>query len=597
MCKRRFLGVLLAAWMVVVAAGAARAAEDVTRAVPDGALAFATFSKLAATDAKIQKLAGEMKLPAVGLLEALKTAAGVKDGLDEHGTAAVVLLAPEEDGDEPVAMLFVPVTDYPAVLKQLKAEDAAAKVAKVTVFDSPMLMGLRGGFAVLAERDKAGLLEKALDAPKSVAEEVAVLGVWPGEHEVAGVLTRKGIEFFADKALEGIREMKKMFAEFGADGDAKDAMAGVVATFEFYEKVLVALRQETALLAGGLRLDAQGNLLAEGRVRWVAEGKAVKALAGLKPLGRDLLAGLPDGPYVFAAAGAVPSELTEAMLELSMNLVRNNPMMSGMFGSQPADVDKYMEVSRGMMRHLKGMSMVMGVGRKRDPLYANTVGLLAVDDAPAYLDGYVKALREATRGTKDDKSILAGMKVEKEKIGDADGVKLSMKVPLPAMPGADDMPEVKKMMEDMMEKFYGPGGVVTTYFAPADKQTVVMGYTSAGPAEKTLRAVRQGEKGLAGNAQLRATAALLPADAAWTMYWCPNGTIELFKRLMQLMAAEAPVPMNVPDFPAGPPVGATLSAAPGELRLHAAVPKDTLKAGAAWVRKIMQASEAGEVQF
>lgn len=583
MVARRVLSAAVAVWLVW-AAGAARAAEDVLKAIPDDALAFAAFHNLAETDAAILKMAGQLKLPPTSPLTLLKEAAGVKQGIDEKGTAALVLLAPEEKGDEPVAVLLVPVTDYAALLKQLKPEDATAKVAKVTVFDSPLLCGRRGAFAVLGQRGLEKRLAQVLDAPKSVAEQVSVLQGWPGDNQVTGVLTRKGIEFLSDKALEEIRKAKKEFGAMAHDENMKEAMGSVVAVFEFYEKTLEAFRKEAALAAGGLRVDAQGNLLAEGRLRLVEEGRFTKALADVKPVGRNLLAGLPNEPYMIAMAGAVPTGLTESMIEFSMQLIRNNPVM---FGMQPEDMKKYIEVSKDTMRQLKGMAMVMGVGKGRDPLYANTVGLFSVDDAPAYVDAYFKGMSEAAKLAKDPKSLLAGVKTEKEKIGDAQAIKVSMKVPLPATPGAD-MPEVKKAMEEMMEKMYGPGGEVVTHLAVADRHTVVMGYTTTEPAAKTIRAVKAGEKGLAGDAGIAKTAAMLPADAAWVLYWSPKGTMEFVERMIKLMAGDAPVPIEIPAFPATPPIGVSLGTTPNEVRAHVAVPIETLKAGSGYVQKIVE---------
>jgi hypothetical protein len=583
MNRRSVMMCVLAMLLPLPGATALRGADDVLRAIPDGTLAFAVVNRLAETDAKVQKLAGQLNLPVAGVLAHLKDSAGIKEGLDEKRPAASVLMAPAKADGLPVVMLMVPVTDYALFLKQLKPEEAAGKLSKVTVFGGPFLIGRRGSYAVLAEQGQEELLARVLDSQKSAADELASLQPWLDTNDLAGVVTRKGVEFFGGKAVAGLKKSRDAFGDMPAE--AQESIQSVRAIIELYEKVVEGAQKEVALVAAGLRLDQQDNLRLAGRVTFVPGGEAAKLVTTVRPSARNLLAGLPAEPYVVAAAGVVPEGTAEAMMGFSMQIMQSAAPMIG--GLQGGDLKKYIEESKDSMKGVRGMSMFLGVGKARDPLYANMLALVDVEDARGYVARYEKSMKAVGElGKGDPKSMFAGMAAEKTKIAETDALKVSMKVPLP--PAMEESPELRKMMDEMMEKMYGPGGKIVTYLAVADRHTIVTGFTTPDPAARAIRTIRKGEKGLAADPLMAKTAALLPADAAWVFYWSPAGTMDFAARMIGLMAGPMGGGPTIPAFPASPPVGAALSTAPGELRLEAIVPNDTLKAGGEYARKMLE---------
>ncbi len=578
----------LASLLALVLANIAEA-RDVFKAIPRDAIAFATFSRLAETDARVQQLAGELKLPRIQAMELLKTAAGVKEGIDEKGTAALVIFPAEEDLDQPRAVLLVPVTDYDALLKQLKPENPDAAVARVTLFDAPLLLARKGDFAVVAKRGEEELLTKVLADTKGVAAEMAGLGEWPGKFEVTGALTRRGIELLAEKGIDELRKARDQFKQLATEMEELGGpMENLMAAFKMYEQFLQAWRDETALMAGGLHLDDEGNLLAEGRVRLVPEGVVAKGLVGAAPIEGDLLAGLPTDPYVVAMAMANPSGLTEAMTRFSLELVKNNPVFRGMVG-KPENMKELVELSVASAKRLESLSFVFGVGKDRDPIYSATAGIIAADDPKAYLDDYVAAIKKMRESAGDEKSMVGGMNVQRERIAGREGVRLTFKIPM-SFPMPDVPEEVRKQVEqsvrEMMERMYGPGGELTVYMAPAGEKTLAMGYTSKGQVEAIIQARAAGKPGLAGDAQLAKTAALLPRKAAALIYWSPRGTIAFGARMIKVMAGDAGTPIDIPSFPESPPIGAAVTVVPNEIRIHVAAPLDMLKASADFYRKV-----------
>lgn len=587
MTRRSVLHWTVALFLLAAATTAAPAAEDVLKAIPEGTLTFAVLNRIGETDAKIQKLAGQLQLPVPGALAKLKDAAGVKEGINEQGAAAIVVMPSDGDDAQPAVLLLVPVTDFGKFLGQLKPEDATAKVAKITVFGGPYLAAKRGSYAVLADAGQKALLEKVIASDASAAEELAPLDSWLGTNDLAGVVTRKGMQFYCDLGLRELRKAKTGFADMPAE--MKDAMGSMVAVLEMYEKMLEAIRKEVVLTAGGVRLEKTGDVWFSVRMRLLPGGAAARALATVEPPKGDLLAKLPAEPFALAGAGTVPQSLTEAAMQFSMQIMKSG---LGPFGMGGADAKKLVEISKEAMEGVQGVSMMMGVGGEKDPLYGRMIIAMQVDDSAAYMERYQKALKAMTELTADGKkSILSEMKVEKTRVGDADGFKITMGIPLP--PGMGDAPEVKQMMEQMMDKMYGNGGKMVGYLVPADRQTVVMGYSSTAPVIAAMRTIKQGQKGLAGDPQVAKTAAMLPSDALWVAYWSPQGTVALVTRAIGMFASmgggAAAVP-EVPKFPATPAIGAVVRKAPEELRLEAVAPAEVLKATAAYILKIKQAA-------
>lgn len=156
---------------------------------------------------------------------------------------------------------------------------------------------------------------------------------------------------------------------------------------------------------------------------------------------------------------------------------------------------------------------------------------------------------------------------------------------------ADDLPEMKKMLEDLMAEMYGSGGKLVTHIVPADQNTIVTGLTSTDVVLQAIRTIKLGQKGLLGDPQVTKTAALLPADAPWVIYWSPKGTVAFAKRFVAMFSSLAPAPAaapKIPDFPDTPAIGIVVGKAPNELQVDAVVPSDTLKAVAAYILKIWQ---------
>jgi hypothetical protein len=226
------------------------------------------------------------------------------------------------------------------------------------------------------------------------------------------------------------------------------------------------------------------------------------------------------------------------------------------------------------MKHVRGMSMVLGVWPSGTSLYSRTVAIMRVDKSDAYMAEYETALKEFGEfARKADSPILAPMEVEKTQIDGAAALQITTKVPKP--PAAQQVPQYDKMME----AFFGPGKKLVAWATPVDERTVVLGYVDREHLQRTIRTIKQGKPGLAADPEVARTTALLPSGAPWVAVWSPRGTIDLVKRTINAFAPDGDkAGGKIPEFPATPPIGLALTTAPNELQGHLVVPAEIFKA-------------------
>jgi len=572
MFQRRSFAVLPAVLLAALSATPALAAEDVLDVIPDGSLGFVVVNRLAETDAKAVQLGARMQLPVPSLMALLKMSTGVQQGLDEKGSAAVVLMPAENDNAKPIQILMVPVTDFGQLIGQLKPKDTDAKPVEVEILGKPFLVGSRHGYAVFAKPKHGNVLKSVLesDSPAGGLDDVAPMRNWLSENDVAAVLTRRGVKLLVAKAQQGLRHVKAEMAK--VPEEMKQDMEAAISVFGVYEDILqtVGGEKETEIYAAGVRVDEQGALWVTDWTRFDADGHLAKILADVKPQEQDLLAGLPARPFVAVGAGALPESMAKALTQFSIDFMKSVPELYGLDEEQ---VEKLGEISAQSMTGIRAMSMMLGVGKPSDPIYSDLAFTMTVDDAPAYMAKYkksIEAMNELVEGAED--SILQGTKLTEVKIGGKPGLKISMKFPT--------TPQVKNIpnYEQMMEKMFGRGGRITIFMAAADEHTIVAAYTKRAMLVRSLRVARGIEPGLAAEKNVAVTVAMLPPGAQWVGYWNPKGTIDYFNRIIPVFAPKPEADFRLPDFPATPPIGFAAKTDSDGLRGYMVVPAPVLKA-------------------
>jgi hypothetical protein len=562
--------------LVLLAATVAQAAEDVLGVIPREALGFVLVNRLGETDAKIQALGRQMELPVPSPLSMFKKKVGLQGVLDEKGSAAIVVMPGKEADSRPVALLFLPVTDYPQFLRQLKAENPSAKIVDVRVGDVPLLVGKRDGYAVVARPGHREVLQEALGAPERGPAGAARLRKWLARGDVAGMVTRRGVELFSVKAQEGLQQAKKHLAAIAAE--KKPGIEAAVGVFGIYEKIVKAAGEEIQDYAFSARIDDGGNLRVAKRVRVTPGGQAAQILSQVKPAQRNLLAGLPDGPFVFALGGILPENMVQCLMQFSSELMKTAP---GIYGLNAEQVDKLTEISSQSIKQLRGMSIVMGVGKPGDPIYSNVAVVETVDDSKAFLANYRKtiaAMNELLKGAQS--SVLSPVNLREVEVGGVSALRLAMSIP--KAPGAAEMPGYA----EMMKKLFGPNERIVAFIAAANDHTIVASYTGRRLLGEILQAVKGTMPGLDANPELAKTAAMLPSGAQWVGYISPKGTIDFIKRVIPVLTPEGKTAPKLPEFPQTPPIGFAVRTAPDGLRSQTVVPAAVLKAIGGFVAEI-----------
>ncbi len=569
------VGAMILATLALV--GPASAA-NVLEVIPADALGFVTVNRLADADAKLVSLGERMKLPIPSALTAMKKMAGIEEGLDEKGAMAWVLLSGGEEEFEPVMIAFVPVTDYQAFIAQLEPEKPTAKITTVEIGFEKLAVGQAGDFAAITEASNRRFLKRVLKSTESIAGQLAPLQDWLDENDGSLVVTRQGIEAITTAARKGLKDAKEAMAAMGGD-DAQMAVAGL----SMYDGLFDAMEAEVETFAAGARLDDQGNMHLLSRTRFVAGGQAAKMASDFKGFEGQPLAGLPSGPFVFAGAGVMPEGMAEAMMKMSIGMMKAMPQLYGLDEEQ---AEKLLRPSIEMMKSMRSMSMRLGVGKEGASIYSEMNGIMRVDDAASFMADYAKYMKAFSSAVGGGEGATKGLFKIKSKEIEIDGrpaLQFEMAIPTAGMggtgPGAAEM---KKMMERM----FGPGGKIMVYIAAADDHTVVFVYTSKDELRRCLEAVRNPQGSLSADRGVAKTDALLPDDAPWVGYWSPGGTVAFVQRMMAMFVPATEEGFKLPDFPETPPVGFAAKLASGELQTDMVVPAAVLEASGKYVAEV-----------
>lgn len=578
---RRGACVIVSAVVLAVLLGvSARAADDVLKIIPSNALAWGAVHRLAETDAKGQKIAELVQGQQFSVLDLLKNQASVQKGLDDKGSAGLIVMPNTDKDENPTLVYFAPVTNYKQFLENFNPEKTKEKVSEVQILGESFVMANRGSFALIAKPSDRDALEAVLSAKTDVTGEVAGLESWLKENDGELVATSAGIKLFAAKVREALKKNEDMFADAGMQNPAMN----IKAMLDLYGKVIDAAEKEVSLAALGVRADKESTLRLVSRVRFAKGGQVERALGDVKLADGDLMAGLPGGPFVFAGAGTAPGSLTEALMGFSMNLIKGNPEIYGLNAEQTAKLAK---ISSQTMHQIHSMGFVMKTGKRDEPMYSNMYGVFHVDNAQQFVADYAKqiaGMNEILKGAKE--GLLKPTTVTKTEIGSHPALEMAMTMPMPKMPAP--------LNEQMTDKMFGPGGKTTMWIVAADERTALFGMGVS--KEKMLDAVtalKDSKKGLSGGAEVAETATLLSPGAQGVGYVSVGGYVQFTQRMMTIMMAglkNVPnfTPPTLPPFPKCPSVGMALKAAPGEVQGELVVPSAIFKASGEYTKAVQQ---------
>jgi hypothetical protein len=546
--------------LVVIAALFAPAAPvwaqaDVLQVVPDDAVAFVLVNRLGQTNDKITALAKRLKMDLPGSpLEMIKGAVGAEKGLAPKGSFAIAAFAGEDESDKPRPLIYVPVTDYQAFIDQLQPEDASEGISKITAKNGKaMLAGKRGNYAILAGSEDRAVLQRALKAKKSLATWAEPLTGWLAENDGAAVLTGHGIKLVSAKARQGLEAAKQNLGNL-----PPEAAQLVGKFFDAAENFFKSVETDVSYAGLAIRLDQGGSLHVNARASFQQGSGFARAGAKVSAPPGGPVAGLPSGPFVFALGGTLPKDGMQGIVRMNLEM-----MKAGGQNIPEESLKKLEKVYLQMLTGMSAMSMVLQVGKENQPVLANFAAAIQIKNATAYMAEYEKSIAVMNEVVKElNLPFLPTYEVKKVTVSGKPALQLSAD-----FAAALGVPEE---MQKMMQSLFGPDGKMTISVAARDDKTIVMRYTGA----QGLKGLLDGkDKGLSSDPGVVQATKALPAGAQWALYLSPKGTTEFANRMVK---AFSPFPLEVPSFPATPPVaiGARISAESFEV--HVVIPSGVL---------------------
>ena len=437
---------------------------------------------------------------------------------------------------------------------------------------------MRNGYAVLAAKSDRAAVEAAVEAKRDVSAEMSGLEPWLAENDAVVAATAAGIKFAAQAGGEALEKSKKDLA-----GAAE--FAALRSYLDLYGQALAAMPGEISLAVAGVLCDPQGSIRIVGRARLVRGGLVSQVVAGIPPVSEKLLAGALGGPFVFAAGGVGVPKLIDGYLGLVSSFMSG---MKALYGMSAEDMERMGKDSLEAFRQVRAMNFVMKTGRQGDPIYSNMFCVLRVENSRRVLDLQEKYAENTGKLLKNAKEgILKSIAGKRLEIAGRPALQHEMTFDLSSLPGAD-------ANRVMLDEVLGIGGKVVLYQVAADEHTLLMGIgVSPERMAAALDVLKQPRKSLAEDANVSATAALLPADAQWVAYLSPRGYMQTTMRLMEAVMKSNPAAAGIvmpqfPQFPKSPPIGVAVKAESSELRGEIAVPAAMLQAAGQYTKDMQQ---------
>jgi hypothetical protein len=574
----------IVALTLLVAVVAARA-EGILNYVPPSALGFVAVHDLNGADAKIQKVMtifgelSETKPPAP--LAFVKAITGLGGGINESGDALLVALPGEISPLEPKLLFMVTISDYAAFAKSVGG-DASGEISRVTIAGQEVLATKAGTYALLMNLEHRPTLETLIAAKPEPPVATAALDPWLATNQFALVILSHGIEQLSGE-LKGVmdRQEAKLKEQYSGSEMAED-LAEEMQSVEVTRKLLSFLDAEISSAAIGMAVDDATNVKLTKRVILKPSGGLASADTIAKVDG-PLLAGYPDQPFVFAGGGPLPHGWGESIAKLFRSLIEQAPEI---YGFEAFDASKWEEVEESWRNVLQveSCSMVMFAGAKDEAL-GNLYGTTQMPNSAKYIDGARKSF-EIWNELTDASTIDVKLKYEIAEVDVAGKPALKMTNDVLAAAGDDNVP----MMKPMFEKMLGNDGKLVMFWTPTDEHTVVMAISSDVQAKAAVDWATSSESGLANNANVQKTTALMNPAAPWELYISPQGYIAWVSRLYTMLLGTIGGPaMTLPEFPAGPPVGLSVNITEGQLQGEVVFPVQTMKDMAVYMKALNHA--------
>jgi hypothetical protein len=283
---------------------------------------------------------------------------------------------------------------------------------------------------------------------------------------------------------------------------------------------------------------------------------------------------------VFAGGGPFPRGWDESMAKLLRSLIEQAPEIYGFESFDESKWEKVEESWRNVLQ-VESFSMIMFAGAKDDAL-GNLYGILQIPSSASYRDGARKSF-EIWNELTDASSSDIKLKYEIAEVDLAGKQALKMTNDVLAAAGDDSVP----MIKPMFEKMFGNDGKLVMFWTPTDEHTVVMSISSEEQAKAAVDWATSSDLGLASNANVKETTALLNSAAPWELYISPQGCVAWVSRFYSMLMGTIGGPaISLPEYPVGPPVGLSVNIAEGQLQSEVVFPVQMMKDVARYIKTV-----------
>ena len=314
-------------------------------------------------------------------------------------------------------------------------------------------------------------------------------------------------------------------------------------------------------VALGVKADENTNLRISARTRFAAGQAWSTAAKGIKAPKEGVLAGLPTGPFELACGLTLPERIRQLAVGQIPNLFKANPVLAAVPAEQQT---KLTEAAGELISSLDSLALVLAAPKAGEPQFAGHVAVLKVDDAAKYLDRYAAAV-EVLAGASSRPKTRSRLIPRRRSTSTAPRRSTSWRI------GARSARREPPKSSRRFEKMFGPGDKAHCYLAAVDDKTVVLAYVGLENLKRAIADAKATGAGLAADARVAETTALLPKGGQWLILIQPPTADDLGGAL----AGAGPPPTAQP--PSGPPVGITAKISAAGLNIDIAAPKAALE--------------------
>jgi hypothetical protein len=579
--KMKIARKLVPALIVAIVGFIHTASAQVIKQVPANALVVLKVSNLEATSKKISDLVtsmglGQMSPELADPLGWTLKEMGATEGVNKSGELAIVILDPDAVGGDPskaVLGLF-PITDYQAFLGNYQGNKTTGDVTEIHPPNSTdsSFVAHWGNYAVIC--DSKDYLSKKPDA------FIEVDGAASKELENKDMVLLANVKMLRTKAPPAIEQARQQGA--AALDQLNAGGAGAIPNMDPTKLVPVLKLGMNQILDASLSFLNQTNCVtystnisADGismtlMSEFLADSTIGKLVAQMKNTDAPLLAGLPDGKYLFAAGSINDPALSGQFFDEVIS-----PFAKGVtsLGADYAPLNAVLDMARKQMAATTGEStgMIAPTGALGQSALFQFIDVKRGDSkamidilhsAPDLQMATMKAIGMDTSTTKTTVTLNAKQLAGVSFYSATTTVDTSSAGPAAAQ------------VQQMMQFMYGPNGIQVLAGSVDDKNLLTVSGLEDATITAAIAAIRNNDSALEKQATIKSVAAQLPPSRMSVMYipldvWISTG-LSYAKQFGMDMGVKMPDDL--------PPLGITMSTEGSSIRVDSYMPSQLLTA-------------------